>query len=138
MLLNEHCVLASNGYSLALGGVTDAAASRINAPGPDIGAALSGVPEGMTKILMSHRPDNAKESARAGVDLQLSGHTHGGQVVGFHFIVKFANDGYYSGLYSVDNMWLYVSNGTGVWTGFPVRLGKPPEITRLVLRAGGD
>jgi predicted MPP superfamily phosphohydrolase len=49
-------------------------------------------------------------------------------------IVRLANGGYVSGLYDVGDMQLYVSNGTGLWNGFPVRLGVPPEITKLVLK----
>jgi predicted MPP superfamily phosphohydrolase len=144
MLLNEHEVLSHNGYSLVLAGITDtnasrianSGASRIAAPMPDLTAALDGAPEGLMKILMSHRPENARESADAGIDLQLSGHTHGGQMVGLHLIANYAFNGFTSGLYHVDNMWLYVSNGAGVSTAFPIRLGRPSEITQIVLRAG--
>ena len=122
MLLNEHAVITHNDSPLVLLGITDRAAARLGAPMPDLSAALSGAPEGATRILLSHRPDNARESAKAGVDLQLSGHTHGGQIIGLDLIVKYANKGFVSGLYEVGNMRLYVSNGTGLWTRFPVRL----------------
>ena len=134
MLLNEHAVITRNGSSLVLLGITDQAAERRGAQTPDLSAALLGAPEGATKILMSHRPDNAKNNAGEGIDLQLSGHTHGGQIIGLDLVVKYANKGFVSGLYEVGNMRLYVSNGTGLWTRFPVRLGRPSEITQIVIK----
>ena len=74
-------------------------------------------------------------NARQGVDLQLSGHTHGGQILGAHLLAQWANQGFVSGLYDVEGMQLYVSNGTGLWNGFPIRLGRPAEITQITLRA---
>lgn len=134
MLLNEHAVITHNDSDLVLLGITDEAAARRGLLMPDLSAALSGAPRGAVKILMSHRPGNARESAAAGIDLQLSGHTHGGQIIGIHLILKLVNNGFVSGLYEVGNMQLYVSNGTGLWTGFPIRFGRPSEITRIVLR----
>ena len=138
MLLNEHVVITHNGNSLALIGITDIAAAWRGYPMPDIEAALSGIPDSVTRILMSHRPENARENADAGVDLQVSGHTHGGQLYGLSFIVKRANKGFVSGLYNVGNMRLYVSNGAGLWAGFPVRIGRPSEITYIILRTPPD
>jgi predicted MPP superfamily phosphohydrolase len=138
ILLNEHAVITHGDSSLALIGIPDKAAVRRGRAAPDIEAALSGAPEGVTKILMSHQADNARENASAGIDLQLSGHTHGGQIIGLHFIVKYANKGFASGLYEVGNMRLYVSNGTGLWTGFPVRLGRSSEITHITLKAASE
>ncbi|MGO3058191.1 MAG: metallophosphoesterase, partial [Halomonas sp.] len=69
-------------------------------------------------------------------DLQLSGHTHGGMIWGFDRIVALANNGFVSGFYDVDGMTLYVNNGTGLWPGFALRLGKPSELTRITLRQG--
>jgi hypothetical protein len=68
------------------------------------------------------------------VALQLSGHTHGGLVVGLERIFALANGGYESGRYDVDGMTLYVSNGTALWAGLALRLGKPSELTRITLR----
>jgi predicted MPP superfamily phosphohydrolase len=135
MLQNEHTVIAREGSSLILAGITDLGAARRGGPPPDTNAALHGAPGGMAKILMSHQPGNARESANAGIDLQLSGHTHGGQIAGLHFIVKYANGGFTSGQYDVGGMKLYVSNGTGLWPGFPIRLGVPSEIARIVLKS---
>ncbi|NVL43670.1 hypothetical protein F2S74_17200, partial [Pseudomonas syringae pv. actinidiae] len=70
------------------------------------------------------------------VGLQLSGHTHGGMIKGLDLVVRSANQGFVSGSYDIGNMRLYVSNGTGLWNGFPVRLGVPSEITEITLRSG--
>ncbi|EPM82368.1 metallophosphoesterase, partial [Pseudomonas syringae pv. actinidiae ICMP 18804] len=78
----------------------------------------------------------APDSAAAGVGLQLSGHTHGGMIKGLDLVVRSANQGFVSGSYDIGNMRLYVSNGTGLWNGFPVRLGVPAEITEITLRSG--
>ncbi|MDR2696749.1 MAG: metallophosphoesterase, partial [Deltaproteobacteria bacterium] len=104
-------------------------------PGPDIAGALAGAPEGAVRILLDHRPGNAPENARMGVDLQLSGHTHGGQILGMHQLVARFNQGFVYGWYQVDTMRMYVSSGAGLWNGFPVRLGVPSEIVRCVLRS---
>ncbi|WP_153111008.1 metallophosphoesterase [Propionivibrio limicola] len=138
MLLNEHVVINEKGKNLVVAGITDRAAERIAGPMPDLPAALAGAPKGAVTILMAHRPDGARKNAEAGVDLQLSGHTHGGQVLGLHYVTQYANDGLVSGLYRIGDMQLYVSNGTGLWNGFPIRLGRPAEITQIVLRAGSD
>lgn len=133
LLLNEHVVVGKNGAQLIVAGITDRAAERVAAPMPDLAAALAGAPDNTFTVLMAHRPDVARQSADAGVDLQLSGHTHGGQILGLHWITQYANDGFISGLYRVGTMALYVSNGTGLWNGFPLRLGRPSEITRIRL-----
>ncbi len=137
ILGNEHVLIADRNHSLILAGVTDRVATNFGLPEPDIEKALSGIPENLPVILMAHQPKGSAAYADAGVDLQLSGHTHGGQILGIHWITQIANDGYVSGLYRIGNMRLYVSNGTGLWNGFPIRLGKPSEITEIVLHAAG-
>ena len=136
MLLNNHKVIPVGGQNLVLAGVTDIVAKRYALPMPDISAALAGAPENGFHILMDHRPGGAAVNARAGVDLQLSGHTHGGQILGMTLLVAEYNEGYLSGWYQVGNMRLYVSPGAGLWGGFPVRLGVPSEIAAVTLRAG--
>ena len=74
-------------------------------------------------------PDLAREAGKLDVVLQLSGHTHGGMIYGLDAIVKRLNGGFVSGEYQSGSTRLYVSNGTGIWSGFPVRLGAPAEIT---------
>lgn len=135
VLRNEHVVLTEHGRSLVVAGTTDRNAERFGLPVPDIGAALAGAPREAVTLLMAHQPKGAAGNAAAGVDLQLSGHTHGGQIAGMHYIVRAANEGFVSGLYRVGSMQLYVSNGTGLWNGLPVRLGRPSEITDIVLRS---
>jgi hypothetical protein len=85
-------------------------------------------------ILLDHQPRGAKRAAARGVALQLSGHTHGGMVVGVDRLAARANAGYVSGRYMVDRMILYVNNGTALWPGFALRLGRPSELTRITLR----
>jgi predicted MPP superfamily phosphohydrolase len=134
MLNNRHVVIRDKGRALVVAGTTDRNAQRFGLPTPDIGAALAGAPKDATVLLMAHQPRDAGKNAAAGVDLQLSGHTHGGQIVGLHLIAQKANEGFVSGPYRVGSMRLYVSNGTGLWSGFPIRLGRPSEITLITLR----
>lgn len=135
MLLNQHAVIERDGQALVLAGITDSAAARVGQPMPDIDAAMAGAPASAPVILLSHRPVGAARHAQAGASLQLSGHTHGGQILGPHLLTQWVNEGYVSGMYRVGGMQLYVSNGAGLWPGFPIRLGRPSEITRIVLRA---
>ena len=133
-LLNENALLTVRGTPLALAGVTDKAASRWGLEGPDPQKALAGIPEGVTRILLAHRPALAPDSAAAGASLQLSGHTHGGLVLPLSPVVKAFNGGFVSGAYTVAGMPLYVSNGAGLWGGTPLRLFVPSEITLITLR----
>lgn len=135
LLLNEHVTLTPNGQRLVLAGITDKMAAAYDQPVPDATRALNGVPKTDPVILLSHRPIGAAQNARLGAGLQLSGHTHGGQILGPHLLTQLANEGYVSGQYEVDGMQMYVSNGTGLWPGFPIRLGRPSEITQIVLRS---
>ncbi len=135
MLVNRHVLITHHNQKIVLAGITDHAANRFGMPEPDTAAALADAPPDSTIILLSHRPGGAKQNAQAGVSLQLSGHTHGGQILGAHVLTKMANEGFVNGLYDVNAMTLYVSMGTGLWNGFPVRLGRPSEITQIVLRA---
>jgi predicted MPP superfamily phosphohydrolase len=67
------------------------------------------------------------------VKLQLSGHTHDGMIVGLDGLLSLANEGSVSGLYDVGGVSLYVNNGTTLWPGFALRLGRPSEMTRIAL-----
>ena len=131
MLENSHVMLGEN---FALGGVTDPAAEHRGGTLPDIDETFAGVPEGAFKLLLAHQPKLSLEAAEAGVDLQLSGHTHGGMVWGLDLLVGMFNHGQVSGEYSVGRMKLYISNGTGIWNGFPIRLGHRSEIVVLTLK----
>ncbi len=132
-LSNQHVVLERDGGQLVIAGVPDAQALRSGLPGPDVGAALAGAPQAPV-ILMDHRPGNARANAAAGADLQLSGHTHGGMVRGLDKLVARFNDGFVSGHYRIGPSQLYVNNGTALWIGFALRLGRPAELTVITLR----
>lgn len=135
MLENQHLLIARGGARLALAGLTDPQARAFGQPAPNLRAALAGIPHGVPVIVISHRPGNAPEVARAGAALELAGHTHGGQIRGPDLVTKFANHGFLAGLYEVAGMPLYVSSGSGLWHGLPMRVGHPAEITAITLRA---
>ena len=132
-MANSHVVLERSGAKLILAGVTDFSALRVGLPGPDLKKALAGVPSDVPILLLDHQPRKARSSASMGVDLQLSGHTHGGMIAGLDRLIARANEGFVSGLYDVEGMQLYVNNGTALWPGFAMRLGKPSELTRITL-----
>ncbi|MCQ9155413.1 metallophosphoesterase [Acidomonas methanolica] len=136
MLLNAHAVITRGEAHLVLAGVTDLSAPGHGEPGPDLDAALEGRPPGAPVVLLDHQPREARVAAGRGVDLQLSGHTHGGMMPGLDRLVARGNSGFVSGRYAVGGMVLCVSNGTGIWPGFALRLGRPSEMTRFHLRTG--
>lgn len=103
--------------------------------GQDIPRALAGRDPNRPVILLAHQPRSFLEASALGVDLQLAGHTHGGQVYPIHYLSRRASS-YLAGLYRRGDSWIYVSRGTGYW-GPPMRLGAPPEITRIVLGRTG-
>lgn len=138
VLDNKHVVLKRGGADLVLAGVTDQAARGTGHPVPDLTVALRGAPKGVPVILLDHQPKDARRAAALGVALQLSGHTHGGMVVGLDLLAARANAGYVSGQYDVDGMTLYVNNGTALWPGFALRLGRPSELTRITLRCATE
>lgn len=135
-LLNEHVILRRGPHSLVVAGVTDFSAHTIEpAHRSDPLGALAGAPgDAPFRILLAHQPRSAHAAARAGYQLQLSGHTHGGQFLPWNFFVRFQQP-FTAGLRRIDNLWVYTSRGTGYW-GPPKRLGAPSEITliRLVKR----
>ena len=105
-------------------------------PVRDLAALVEAAPRGVSIVLLDHQPREARTAARLGVALQLSGHTHGGLIVGVDRLAAGPNGGFVSGCYDVDGMTLYVSNGTALWPGFALRLGRPSELTRITLRRG--
>jgi len=135
-LENRHIVLDRDGSQLVLAGITDRA-SRRTGHVRDLAAVLDGAPEGAPVILLDHQPSDARHAAGLGVALQLSGHTHGGLILGIDRLAAPANAGFVSGRYDVDGMTLYVNNGTALWPGFALRLGRPSELTRITLRQKG-
>lgn len=136
VLQNSHVVLGDPGAALIVAGVPDLSAAHFNLTAPDLTEALAGAPEGQPVILMNHQPITVEASAEAGVDLHLSGHTHGGMIRGLDRLIARFNRGYVSGFYAVGDTALYVSNGTALWPGFAVRLGVPAELTVFTLVRG--
>jgi predicted MPP superfamily phosphohydrolase len=129
VLRNERVELPGG---LDLAGVNDVAGDMFD-DGPDIEAALRGRDPARPVVLLAHQPIQAPEAAAHGVDLQLSGHTHGGQMAPFHLIVRASGQPVVSGLGEVDGMPVYVTKGAGFW-GPPVRVGAPPDVSLVELR----
>ena len=137
LLENAHERLTINGRAVTIVGVTDLAAYRAGEVAHNLEAALANVKPDDLRILMDHQPRAAAESAnpKFGIDLQLSGHTHGGHTGLVGMLAARANAGFLKGLYQVGDMTLYVSQGTGFWAGFPVRSGTWNEITEIHFKA---
>ncbi len=132
VLRNERVPIAA-GFDLA--GVDDASAHRmLPGHGQDVAAALARRDPSRAVVLLAHQPKALKEAVRADVDLQLSGHVHGGQMVPFNWIARI-DQPFISGLHLVERTWIYVSTGTGYW-GPPMRVGPRAEITRIELVSG--
>ena len=119
---------------IAVAGVTDRAARRGIHEKPDFEAAMNGIPEDTPTVVLCHRPDEVlKASQYKNAVLQLSGHTHGGMTPLLSWFVKRTNAGFVSGRYQIGNTTLIISNGSGIWNGFPMRLGVPAEILVVTL-----
>ena len=133
VLLNEHVVLEHDGEAVVIAGVTDYSAHHFDpAQRSDPAAAIAGAPTSAgVRVLLAHQPRSAFAAAKAGFDVQLSGHTHGGQFFPWNLLVKLVEP-FAAGLHRLDSLWVYVSRGTGYW-GPPKRFGAPSEITRLRL-----
>lgn len=132
VLMNEHVVIEKDGASLALAGVTDFSAHHFDpSQRSDPQRAVSGAPRDAVKVLLAHQPRSASAAAKAGYDLQLSGHTHGGQFWPWNFFVRLQQP-FTAGLNRLGQMWVYINRGTGYW-GPPMRFGIPSEITRIRL-----
>ena len=150
VLMNEHVLLGASGSgaaqndeemdnaTLVLAGVTDFHAAHFDAAhasSPE--AALAGAPSGATtRVLLAHQPRSAPAAAAAGFQLQLSGHTHGGQFFPWNLFVPLQQP-FTAGLHALGDMWVYTSRGTGYW-GPPKRFGAPSEITLVRLVIAGQ
>ena len=133
-LHNTHVVVRRGAGKLVIAGIDDptGSTSGLAGHGPDLAGALEGAPADTAILLLAHQPKQARQAAEYGVDLQLAGHTHGGQMWPFHYLVR-ADQKYLAGLYAVsERTQIYVSRGTGFW-GPPFRIGAPPEIALLTL-----
>ncbi|WP_406039579.1 metallophosphoesterase [Micromonospora sp. NBC_00898] len=134
VLQNERQEIRARGGVLDLAGVNDVSAAGTGLAAPaDYAAALGDRDPSRPVVLLAHQPVAAHEAAKFGVDLQLSGHTHGGQMAPFNLAVKLQQP-VVSGLGKVDGTTVYVTNGAGFW-GPPVRVGAPPQVTLVELRA---
>jgi predicted MPP superfamily phosphohydrolase len=133
VLMNEHVVVRHEGAEMVVAGVTDYGAHHFDpAQRSDPQAALAGAPNAAgPRVLLAHQPRSADAAERAGFDLQLSGHTHGGQFWPWNLFVPLQQP-FTAGLNRLRRLWVYTSRGTGYW-GPPKRFGAPSEITRLRL-----
>ena len=132
VLLNEHVVLEHRGARLSLAGVTDYSAHHFHPEHrSDARRALAGAPDDSVKVLLAHQPRSAPHAEAAGFQLQLSGHTHGGQFWPWNLFVRMQQP-FTAGLVRRGHLWIYINRGTGYW-GPPMRFGIPSEITRIRL-----
>ncbi len=130
VLVNEGVRLEHGGAPLWLAGVDDLGRGR-----PDLEAAVAGAREHEPVLLLSHHPDLFHEAAPVGVDLTLSGHTHGGQVrVAGRALTRHTRLGLWGGHYESQGAQLYVGRGAGT-SGIPLRVGAPAEVPLITLRA---
>ncbi len=139
VLHNKHVLIDRAGDRLAIAGTDDLTAAGAGVPGhrADLPAALHGIPVDVPVVLIAHQPKQVRQAVAAGVDLQVSGHTHGGQIWPFQLIVR-AEQGVLQGLSRHgDRTQLYISRGAGFW-GPPFRVFAPSEISLLTLRGGGQ
>jgi predicted MPP superfamily phosphohydrolase len=131
-LRNERVSIGHGDESFDLAGVDDWGAKRFGlGQGPDLARALAGRDESRELVLLAHQPKQIFEAAAHGVGLQLSGHTHGGQIFPWGLFVRL-DQPYVAGLSQHGSTQIYVSRGTGFW-GPPMRVAAPPEISVLEL-----
>jgi predicted MPP superfamily phosphohydrolase len=132
VLLNEHRVIRQEGGTILLAGVTDSSAGGF-IPGhrSDPYKAIAGAPAADVRVLLAHQPKSLYEGSKAGFDVQISGHTHGGQFFPWNLLATIGQP-YIKGLHKFADTWIYVSKGTGYW-GPPVRLAARSEITVITL-----
>lgn len=133
-LRNELVTIGEGEGSFHLAGVDDYGAAKYPGHGEDLPKATAGRDASKALVLLAHQPRQVRRASQHGVDLQLSGHTHGGQIWPWHYIVKVQQGGLLSGRYEHGATQLYVTRGCGYW-GPPVRLLAPLEITRVILRS---
>jgi predicted MPP superfamily phosphohydrolase len=131
-LRNEHVELGQGNAAIQVAGVDDWTAHQFgNGHGADMSRALEGRDETKPVVLLAHQPKQFDEAREHGVDLQISGHTHGGQIFPFGFLTGLVQP-FVSGLHRRGDTQIYVSSGTGYW-GPPMRIAAPSEITLIEL-----
>ena len=135
VLHNKHIVIEREGDQLVIAGVDDATAqaSGVDGHGANLEAALADTDPTLPVTLLAHQPKQVVQAVAAGVDLQISGHTHGGQIWPFNFLVRLDQPVVHGLSRHGERTQLYTSRGTGFW-GPPFRVFAPSEITLLTLR----
>lgn len=133
ILMNQNVRITRGPAEIAIAGVPDISVNGARTPGQrsDPAASVADVPKGVTKVLLAHQPVSYRDAVKAGIDLQLSGHTHGGQFFPWSIVVRLFQH-YNKGLIRHESLWIYVNRGTATW-GPRLRFGIPPEITLLTL-----
>ncbi|WP_405139052.1 metallophosphoesterase [Nocardia sp. NBC_01388] len=132
-LHNQHEILTRDGDRLVMAGIDDPTGVALTGHGPNLPAALSGADPELPVILLAHQPKQITDAVEHGVALQISGHTHGGQIWPFRYLVLL-DQPVVAGLSRHGATQLYTSRGTGFW-GPQLRVFAPSEITVLVLRS---
>ncbi len=132
VLLNEHVLIERGDDAFVLAGVTDYTGGQfLPSHRSDPAKALEGAPGNMPRILLAHQPRTLEQTADLGVDVMLTGHTHGEQFIPWNLLATLGQP-YIRGLHNHRGTWIYVSKGTGYW-GPPVRVGARSEITVVTL-----
>jgi predicted MPP superfamily phosphohydrolase len=132
VLLNDHNIINYQNTRIKLAGVTDYRADTIIPEHKsDPRKAMGTASEADVNILLAHQPKSIYDASNAGFDLQISGHTHGGQYFPWSFLVTL-DQPFVKGLHKYKDTWIYVNRGTGYW-GPPVRIGIPSEVTLITL-----
>jgi uncharacterized protein len=135
-LHNHHVVVERGGDRLVIAGIDDATAHHSGHPGhrADLATALTGADPSLPVLLLAHQPKQIGQAEAADVDLQISGHTHGGQIWPFNYLVRLDQPAVAGLSRRTDRTQLYTSRGTGFW-GPPFRIFAPSEITLITLHA---
>ena len=132
ILVNESQNIIVNDATIMITGIPDRSGGHFSSfHKTDMKKAMGGMNSSDLKILLAHQPGDVEHATKYGFDLQLSGHTHGGQYFPFSLLVQMAHP-FLKGLHKRDNTWIYINQGTGYW-GPPFRIGTEPEITEIVL-----
>ena len=132
ILVNESQNIIVNDATIMITGIPDRSGGHFSSfHKTDMEKAVGGMNSSDLKILLAHQPGDVEHATKYGFDLQLSGHTHGGQYFPFSLLVQMAHP-FLKGLHKRENTWIYINQGTGYW-GPPLRIGTEPEITEIVL-----
>ena len=132
ILVNESQNIIVNDATIMITGIPDRGGGHFSSfHKTDMEKAVEGMNPSDLKILLAHQPKDVEHALKYGFDLQLSGHTHGGQYFPFSLLVQMAHP-FIKGLHKRENTWIYINQGTGYW-GPPLRIGTEPEISEFTL-----